>query len=152
MHYTNGEGTAMRPQKGAEWKWDSSASIKHRTDRRGRDWVHPLVCAWYGEDGTGLTHCLRAWFLRLKYRISFFRIAWFLGSTDRGQNGQFSAGAQLISTGCQSEGIHSVPLKIPVPPTTPRPPMFANLTILIPLSHTHRYQSTKFNPLLPGGK
>lgn len=28
--------------------------------------------------GSGLTHCLRAWFLLLKYRMSFFLIAWFL--------------------------------------------------------------------------
>lgn len=43
----------------------------------------------------GLTHCLRAWFLRLKYKISFFRIAWFLGGTDRGiRDGQLSAEAQ----------------------------------------------------------
>lgn len=27
----------------------------------------------------GLTHCLRAWFLLLKYKMSFFLMAWFLG-------------------------------------------------------------------------
>lgn len=34
-----------------------------------------------------LTHCLRAWFLLLKYRISFFLIAWFLGDGKKEQEG-----------------------------------------------------------------
>lgn len=32
-----------------------------------------------------LTHCLRAWFLLLKYKMSFFLIAWFLRGENRGQ-------------------------------------------------------------------
>lgn len=32
---------------------------------------------------SGLTHCLRAWFLLLKYKMSFFLIAWFLGNGRR---------------------------------------------------------------------
>lgn len=39
---------------------------------------------------SGLTHCLRAWFLLLKYKMSFFLIAWFLrdGKKERGRHKQ----------------------------------------------------------------
>lgn len=53
--------------------------------------THCFHMAWRRQDRKGLTHCLRAWFRRLKYRISFFRIAWFLESTDKGQKWQLSA-------------------------------------------------------------
>lgn len=63
------------------------------------------ACQCHGKDGPPLTHCLRAWFLRLKYKISFFRIAWFLGSTDGGSKMVSSQQElRLISTGPQSEG------------------------------------------------
>lgn len=114
----------MGIQRRAEWKQDSStacpcvegteqdsrtAFITHGGEGQDRDETHPQLthgmeetgldshtaCICHGKDGTGLTHCLRAWFLRLKYKISFFRIAWFLGSRDRGVgDGQLSAGAQ----------------------------------------------------------
>lgn len=69
----------------------------------GTGLTHCLHITWRRQDQThtllvyvmGLTHCLRAWFLRLKYKISFFLIAWFLGSTDKNVGGgQLSAGAQ----------------------------------------------------------
>lgn len=83
----------LRGQKGlthcfhkAQRRWDGTGLTRclHRVWRgTGLDAHTDCVC--HHEDETGLTHCLRAWFLRLKYRISFFRIAWFLGGTEGGQ-------------------------------------------------------------------
>lgn len=49
-----------------------------------------------------LTHCLRAWFLLLKYRMSFFRMAWFLGGTAEGGQ-QRTAGGPPGSPPAESE-------------------------------------------------
>lgn len=103
---------------------------------------------------------MRAWFLRLKYKISFFRIAWFLEGTDRGvRDGQLSAGVQ-------ADRHWPLVRREPTPPTFPRVyfapqscqypnppslelPYLKACTIHIPLSHSLGYQPTKTHPCYP---
>lgn len=113
------------------WRgWDRThPMLAHHMEETGLDSHTACIC--HAKDGTGLTHCLRAWFLRLKYKISFFRIAWFLRSTDR-DVGDASSQQELglISTDPQSVGSPPphfpqslpCPTELPVLSAIPRTP------------------------------
>lgn len=67
--------------------WGHSGTRSIPADVASRS-LNPLDLAkgWPASPGEApRTHCFRAWFLLLKYRINFFRMAWFLeqGTADR---------------------------------------------------------------------
>lgn len=128
--------------------------------RRGEE-DSPTACTWHGGDRTGLTHCLRAWFLRLKYRISFFRIAWFLGNTDRVRDGSSQQEPGVPSTGPWSEGsplpsfrrAQLAPQSSRYALLMPSAPTRANLLHPHPAETQPRVPTNKaqpLSPLLPG--